>query len=120
MISEETRRFPLWTSINRVPGVYPWMYQDESCEVCVVGGGITGALCALQFAKAGMDTVLLAGGPIGYGGTCQSAGIVQADPEIGMRGLSRQIGVDQAVEVYRQCSQAMQELESIACGGPYD
>ena len=62
------------------------------CEVCVVGGGITGALCALQFAKAGMDTGLLAGGPIGYGGTCQSAGIVQADPEIGMRGLSRQIG----------------------------
>ena len=120
MISEETKKFPLWTSINRVPAVYPWMYQDESCEVCVVGGGITGALCALQFAKAGMDTVLLAGGPIGYGGTCQSAGIVQADPEIGMRGLSRQIGVDQAVEVYRQCSQAMQELESIACGGPYD
>lgn len=75
MISEETRRFPLWTSINRVPAVYPWMYQDESCEVCVVGGGITGALCALQFAKAGMDTVLLAGGPIGYGGTCQSAGL---------------------------------------------
>lgn len=120
MLSEQIKKSPLWTSINPVPAIYPWMYQDETCEVCVVGGGITGALCALQFAKAGIDTVLLAGGPIGHGGTARSAGILQADLEGGLRGLSRQIGVDQAVEVYRQSSQALQELQDIAAQGPYD
>lgn len=109
---------PLWTSINAVPAIYPWLYRDESCEVCVVGGGITGALCALKFAQAGVDTVLLAGGPIGYGGTSHSAGVIQADPAGGLEELSHRIGVDRAVKVYSQCFRAMDELEELASGCP--
>ncbi|MCI9272618.1 MAG: FAD-binding oxidoreductase [Clostridiales bacterium] len=105
---------PLWTSINAVPAIYPWLYQNEDCEVCVVGGGITGALCALQFAQAGVDTVLLAGGPVGYGGTSHSAGVLQADPAGGLQELSRRIGVDRAVKVVGQCFRAMDELEELA------
>lgn len=112
-MSMENQNTPLWTSINPVPAIYPWLYRDETCEVCVVGGGITGALCALQFAKAGVDTVLLAGGPAGFGGTSRCAGILQADPIEGLSGLSRRIGVDRAVKIFEQCGRALDELEEI-------
>ena len=41
---------PLWTAINAVPVQYPWLEKDETCEVAVVGAGLTGAMIAYQFA----------------------------------------------------------------------
>ncbi|WP_078695628.1 FAD-dependent oxidoreductase [Caloramator quimbayensis] len=37
------------------------------CDVLVIGGGITGALCAYYFAEAGVDTVIVDKNIIGYG-----------------------------------------------------
>lgn len=104
----------LWLAENPVPAIYPWLYRDEQCDVCVVGGGITGALCALRFAQAGVDTVLLAAGPVGYGATAYSAGILQPDVEGGLQALSQRVGIDNAVQVYAQCAGALDSLEQLA------
>jgi glycine/D-amino acid oxidase-like deaminating enzyme len=112
--STGSKNTPLWTAENRVPAIYPWLYREETCNVCIVGGGITGALCALRFAQAGVSTVLLAGGPAGYGGTSRSSGVMQCDAAGGLLGLSKKIGVEDAVRVYAQCALSLDEMEKLA------
>ena len=83
---------PLWTSINHVPAQYPWLDEDIRCEVAVVGSGISAAMCALHFAQAGIDTVMLGDGPLGHGGTAVSSGMMGIDGEESLGDLVGEIG----------------------------
>ena len=47
---------------------------DETCDVCVVGGGFTGLSAALHLAQRGYDTVLLEGQRIGWGASGRNGG----------------------------------------------
>lgn len=88
---------PLWTSVNTVPAQYPWLDEDIHCEVAVVGGGVSAAMCAYRFAEAGIDTVLLSADPIGYGGTAVSTGMMSVDGEDSLVRLVEEIGADRAM-----------------------
>lgn len=104
---------PLWTAINPVPVQYPWLDKDECCEVAVVGAGITGAMIAHQFAKAGIDTVLLAGSSIGYGSTSVSTGLMEYDAAGTLTKLTETIGSDDAVRVYEMTAAAVHKMERL-------
>ena len=54
-----------WTAINDVPALYPWLFKEETCDVCVIGGGVD-----RRFVRAAARLVrrgyrLISGGPIG-------------------------------------------------------
>lgn len=104
----------LFTSINRVPKIYPWLSMNEKCEVCIIGGGITGALAALRFASENIDTILISADPIGYGSTCNSAGTMKFNTSGGLYELSKNIGLNNAVKMYKRCKKAIDNVESIA------
>ena len=112
-MEERNEGMPLWTAINDVPALYPWLFKEETCDVCVIGGGVTGALCALRLASSGVDTVLISGGPIGYGATAACSGSMRFDVAGGLRELSAGIGIDQAVRVYHMCEEAITSLERL-------
>ena len=40
--------------MEKVPKQYPWLSEEKHCDVCVVGGGMTGAMCALSAAEMGL------------------------------------------------------------------
>lgn len=73
------RHVPLWS--DRFPKSrrrsYPRLKGDQSCRVVVVGGGLTGAACAISFAAAGTDVVLLEAESIGGGLTAGGAGLLR-------------------------------------------
>lgn len=104
----------LFTSINKVPKMYPWLSFNEECAVCIIGGGITGALTALRFASENIDTVLVSADPIGYGSTCNSAGTMQFNTSKGLYGLSKSIGLNNAVKIYKRCEKAIDNIENIS------
>lgn len=114
ILSEIYNKNILWTEVNSVPDVYPWLSNNESCSVCIIGGGITGALCALKFASSGVDTVLLSAGPIAYGATSESSGVMQFDVSRGIYNLSSKIGLENALEVYKECVSALDNIEHIS------
>ncbi|PVG83894.1 FAD-dependent oxidoreductase [Nocardioides gansuensis] len=58
---------PLW--LDRPRTTYPPLAGEARCDVCVVGGGITGLLTALLFARAGKSVILLEARRIGAGTT---------------------------------------------------
>jgi len=47
---------------------------DLDCDVCVVGGGLTGLTAALELAERGFDVVLLEANRIGWGASGRSGG----------------------------------------------
>ena len=48
----------LWTDGTTPPSSEP-LQEDVHTEVCVIGGGMAGVLCAAQLTAQGIDNVLL-------------------------------------------------------------
>ncbi len=108
-----TSGVPFWTSINPIPTQYPYLTQDETCDVAVVGGGVTGALCAYRLAMMGVNTILVDGGITGFSSTSVSAAMVQYELECNLRQLRTLIGNDLAVKAYKACGEAVANIASI-------
>lgn len=108
------RNFSLFASINEVPCQYPWLCFDEKCDVLVIGGGATGALCLYHLAKAGVDAILVSQRPIGFSSASGSTSILQYQNDTLLTDLSSQIGKTEAVNYYRDCEKALARLEEMA------
>jgi len=50
---------PFWLIKNGLPASYPSLKHNATCDVLVVGGGITGSLIAHQCIQDGYDTILI-------------------------------------------------------------
>ncbi len=106
---------PLWTYVNDVPRQYPWLSEEIDCSVCVIGGGLTGALCALRLAQSGEAVVLLTARHAGFASTSDSAPCVSFDFGHRIVDLKRRIGTDNALTLFELGSQAIDMLEAL-CG----
>lgn len=73
------RHAPFWldgVARARRP-TFPRLRGETAARVVVVGGGLTGACCALSFAAAGIDVLLLEAEAIGTGSTAGDAGVLR-------------------------------------------
>lgn len=71
------RNAPYWLDrlpIKRRPA-YPVYRGDSGTRVVIVGGGLTGCACALSFAAAGIQTVVLEAERVGSGAMAGGAGL---------------------------------------------
>lgn len=109
-----------WTKINEPLAVYPWLAQDEDCDVCIVGGGVTGSLCAMYFAKAGINTVLVTASGIGYGASSSMSGSAELRPFGGLTKLQDKVGVQNAIEYCKNCRDAITAIEEAVKAFPDD
>lgn len=105
-----------WPIIQEVPTQYPWLSQEESCQALVVGGGILGAFSAYQLTNAGVDTVVVTAGPVGYGGTSISSGAMYYDDAFGLEKACEFYGADHAVNLYKMRAEAIDRVEKIVAG----
>ncbi|MDD4413843.1 MAG: FAD-dependent oxidoreductase, partial [Oscillospiraceae bacterium] len=105
-----------WTDINQVPKQYPWLTDNLECEIAIIGGGVTAALCALRFAEAGCSTIMLSASPIGFGGTAASAGMMSIDAEQCINTLVDKIGADRAMMTTQLLTEAVNNIETL-CNG---
>ena len=81
------RHIPFW--LDRFPKSrrpsYPRFKGESEADVVIVGGGLTGCVCAWGFANAGIRTVVLEAETIGSGGTAESAGWIREDFDASFR-----------------------------------
>lgn len=98
---------------GNVPEKYPWLSEDRHCDVCIVGGGMTGAMCAL--AASGMDrsVVLLTAGAVGYGVTGSLTGGAEYDGGSTLIALDRIIGTDEALRYYAMGMEALDDIGNL-------
>lgn len=93
---------------------YRPLIQDTDTTVAIVGGGMSGCICAYMFAQAGIKTVLLEHEEIASGSTSANTGLLQFCSDTMLSELIEQIGTNDAVAFYRACQQALEQLQSIA------
>ncbi|MFZ1686417.1 MAG: FAD-dependent oxidoreductase [Flavobacteriales bacterium] len=105
---------PYWLVRDGLRTDYPVLASDLRTDVVIVGGGITGSLCAYTFTVAGMDVVVLDGRSIGTGSTCASTSLLQYEIDTPLHRLIGMVGEKNAVRSYELCVKAIARLGAIA------
>jgi len=92
---------PYWRLINRSHVCYPVLGHDVSCEIVIIGGGITGALAAHEMSKHGIDIVVLDKREVGSGSTAACTGLLQYETDMELGDLIARVGEASAVRSYQ-------------------
>ena len=112
----QTTGYSYWTNQTGPVRQYPWLASDESCEVLVLGGGVTGALLGYRFAEDGNDVCLLTKLPVGYGATAFNSGILEYDNNLSLVQLGKSIGRQTAVDCLNRYRDALDSIETLCAG----
>ncbi|MDN4606381.1 FAD-dependent oxidoreductase [Sporosarcina highlanderae] len=86
----------LWLKTAYTRDSYPALDKDISCDVCIIGGGLSGIANAYFLAKEGLDVVLLEKDEILSGATGNSTGKLTLQHDLVYANLIKQFGRDNA------------------------
>ncbi len=110
---ELTAGYPFWLIKDGLPFNYPELTEDCSCDVLVIGGGISGALTAYRLTQAGFSCLLVDSRTIGLGSTCASTALLQYELDIPLSRLEKKIGKAKAQRAYQVCGESIDQLFDI-------
>ncbi len=105
---------PFWLLKNGILADYPSLKHDESCEVAVIGGGITGALVAYHLTREGVETILVDTRDIGAGSTTASTALLQYEIDTELHELIGTVGEAPAVRSYKLGLEAIDTVERLS------
>jgi glycine/D-amino acid oxidase-like deaminating enzyme len=107
---------PFWLVRNGMGALYPSLDADESCDVIVIGAGITGALVADAFTESGVDVVVIDRREPGIGSTAASTALLLYETDLELAPLIDAVGEQDAVRSWALGREAIQELKLLAAG----
>ncbi|MBL0745124.1 NAD(P)/FAD-dependent oxidoreductase [Chryseolinea lacunae] len=102
-----------WLLKNGLLQSYPSLRTDISCDVLVVGGGITGALLACQLSGEGYKTVLIDKRDVSLGSTSATTALLQYEIDEPLYSLKKKVGDAVAIESYREGIEAIKRLGTL-------
>jgi glycine/D-amino acid oxidase-like deaminating enzyme len=105
---------PWWLLRNGILWNYPTLERSVSCDVAIIGGGITGALIAQRLAELGLSVVVLDKRSIGEGSTTASTALLQYEVDTPLHRLERRVGAETAERVYRLGLDAIAGVERLS------
>jgi glycine/D-amino acid oxidase-like deaminating enzyme/nitrite reductase/ring-hydroxylating ferredoxin subunit len=91
---------------------FPQLSGEQQTQVAIIGGGISGLSTALELLQRGFQVTVCESSVIGAGTTAGSTGHLDAHSETGHRPLIKRIGVDDARQVIRVRSEAIDLIEN--------
>lgn len=113
---------PFWPMRDGLPAAFPPLAVSTTCDVAIIGGGISGALIAVALVDAGLEVVLLDRREVGHGSTAGNTGLMLYETDVMLHRLVRRFGRTPAERAWRRCHAAIDALERnvrrsrIACG----
>ncbi|MFD1267059.1 FAD-dependent oxidoreductase [Paenibacillus motobuensis] len=109
-----------WPTVSPKPNKYPILNSDISCNVLVVGGGVSGAITAFLLTQRNIDTVLVESHQIASGSSLVNTGLLQFSNDKTLTSLIHTFGEQMAVHFYRLCRDAIQHLIHLSQEFPED
>lgn len=107
-----------------IGGYTPWngldiqsfsrLESELSCDVLVIGGGISGALVSYVLSHHGSETILLEKGHIGKGSTSANTGTIHFMNDMALTELIQKFGEHKGTGFYRMCGEAVERLSQVA------
>lgn len=104
---------PFWLVKNGILYSYPSLQYDITCDVLIVGGGITGSLIAHQCVEDGYNTVLIDKREIANGSSSATTSMLQYEIDVSLHELIEKIGEEGAVASYHACADSILQLQHI-------
>nr|WP_199161895.1 FAD-binding oxidoreductase [Elizabethkingia sp. ASV34] len=104
---------PFWLIKNGLIQSFPSLMENKTCDVLIVGGGITGSLIAHQCIKDGYNSILIDKREIANGSTSATTSMLQYEIDIPLYKLSEMIGDEGAIASYKACSDSIDTIEDI-------
>lgn len=120
MNPESGKSISLWMTTARFPE-FPFLSNNEGCDVCVIGAGITGLSAAYFLAKSGQKVIVLEDGPVCGGETQRTTAHLTDVVDDRYCRIEKMHGVEKAQLVYKTHRQAISLIErnisneNIAC-----
>lgn len=108
-----TTTFPFWLLKNGLPSVYPFIAEDETADVVVVGAGVTGAMIAQRLAERGLSVVIVDSRDVCTGSTSASTALLQYDIDVSLVKLGQLIGPSNAELAYSISYQSIDRLTEL-------
>jgi glycine/D-amino acid oxidase-like deaminating enzyme len=82
----------VWLPSGRASQRYPTLRGHHDADLVVVGGGMTGALVALEFAAAGVTVCLIEAALVARGSTAASSALLLQEPDQSLGHLATRYG----------------------------
>lgn len=101
---------PLWLDLRASKRRYPTLRDTFDTDVVIVGGGITGAICAYLFAEAGVRVALVESRIVGRGSTVASTALLMQEPDRDFGDLTKRFGRRSAREIWKSLMRATRGL----------
>lgn len=106
----------LWLQTAYEDESFPPLTEDIHCDVCIIGGGLSGIANAYYLAKQGKDVVLLEKNALLAGATGNSTGKLTTQHDLIYAKLIQKFGREQAKLYYKVNKDAVEFGRSIATG----
>lgn len=104
---------PFWLVKNGILNSYPSLRTDTTCDVLIVGGGITGSLIAHQCMENGYKTILIDKREIANGSSSATTSMLQYEIDTPLYKLIEMIGKEGAVASYKACYDSIDFLGQV-------
>lgn len=102
-----------WLLRNGLLTTYSPLDGDETADVTVVGGGITGALAAYELSHAGANVVVVDKRDVASGSSTATTGLLLYETDTSLLELSERVGERAAARVYHLGREAISRIESL-------
>jgi len=102
-----------WLLRNGVGEVAPPLEGDRSCDVAVIGAGITGALVANALTESGLSVIALDRRHPAHGSTSASTALLQYELDVPLTELSKKVGAKRAFDAYQATADGVKAIERV-------
>ena len=102
-----------YTASSQRPTPLPVIGDDLDCDVCIVGGGVTGVSAALHLAEQGLRVVLLEAREIGWASSGRNGGMMTAYADIDPAILDKALGLEHANRYWQLADRAQENLHEV-------
>ncbi|MFD2114848.1 NAD(P)/FAD-dependent oxidoreductase [Paenibacillus yanchengensis] len=99
---------------NKLAATFPPLDRDEQTEVAIIGGGMSGLICAAILAESGFQPILIEQQEVASGSSLANTGLLQFCNDMMLSDMQQQIGVKQANLFYTHCLTALDQLQQLA------
>lgn len=105
---------PIWPELDGVLESYPPLESELETEVLVIGAGVTGAMVADAFVRAGHEVAVIDKGAIAHGSTSASTSLLLYEIDTDLHQLIELRGEADAVRAYQLCRDAIYDIRDLA------